>query len=104
MKPFRQAAIVFVAVFALASLSGCAPSANPLEGTALIGDAAGFWLGLWHGVAAPVTFIVSLFSSTVGVYEVDNNGGWYNFGFILGLSIVFGGSARGSHACSRKGG
>jgi len=27
---------------------------------------------------------------------VHNNGGWYNFGFILGLSIILGGGARGT--------
>jgi len=31
----------------------------------------------------------------VGVYEVHNNGGWYDFGFVLGLSMIFGGSGGG---------
>jgi len=45
---------------------------------------AGFWLGLWHGLISPVTFLVSLFTSNVNIYDVHNNGNWYNFGFILG--------------------
>jgi hypothetical protein len=47
---------------------------------------AGFWAGLWHGSIAPVAFIVSLFKPEVGIYETNNNGAWYNFGFILGIS------------------
>jgi len=27
---------------------------------------------------------VSLFNPDVGIYEYNNNGGWYNFGFVLG--------------------
>jgi len=47
---------------------------------------AGFWLGLWHGMIAPITFIISLLSKANGVsfYEVHNNGGWYQSGFVLG--------------------
>lgn len=82
------------------SVSGCAAGRNPLQGSAaqvaccteLHGTSAGFWLGVWHGVIAPVTLFVSLFHSSTGVYEVHNNGGWYNFGFFLGLSSVVGGS------------
>lgn len=47
---------------------------------------AGFWVGLWHGIIMPITFIVSLFNPNVGIYETNNNGGWYNFGFVLGAS------------------
>lgn len=56
------------------------------------GKIAGFWQGLWHGLIAPVSFWISVFKENVGVYEVHNNGRWYNFGFILGLMIIFGGN------------
>ncbi len=56
---------------------------------------AGFWLGLWHGLISPVTFLVSLFTSNVNIYDVHNNGNWYNFGFILGVCTAFSGGARG---------
>lgn len=56
------------------------------------GKVAGFWLGLWHGLIAPITFVLSLFKDDIGVYEVHNNGRWYNFGFIFGLMIIFGGN------------
>jgi hypothetical protein len=47
-------------------------------------DPAGFSAGLWHGIITPITFIVSLFNPNVGIYETNNNGGWYDFGFVLG--------------------
>lgn len=53
--------------------------------------AAGFWGGLWHGLIAPIAFIVSLFNPNVGIYEMNNNGKWYEFGFLLGISGSFGG-------------
>ena len=60
-----------------------------LEGARL----AGFWAGLWHGVISPITFLVSLITTEVRIYEVHNKGRWYDFGFLLGLSIVLGGSS-----------
>ena len=59
----------------------------------------GFLYGLWHGFIAPITFIISLFSDTIAMYEVNNNGGWYDFGFVLGSGILFGG---GSKATSKR--
>ena len=56
------------------------------------GQIAGFWRGLWHGLIAPFAFFISLFRENVGIYETHNNGQWYNYGFILGLMIIFGGN------------
>ncbi len=82
-----------VLIVAVATAAGCAAGPNPVVDTAgADGDVAGFWLGLWHGCIACVTFIISLFSDNVHFYEVHNNGGWYNFGFLLGASIFLGGS------------
>ena len=44
---------------------------------------AGFWPGFWHGVIAPIPFFVFLFADGVGIYETNNNGRWYDFGFVL---------------------
>jgi len=30
-------------------------------------EPAGFWAGLWHGIIAPITFIVSLFNPGVRI-------------------------------------
>lgn len=84
-------------------LSGCAPEANPSVDLANAdGDTAGFWMGIWHGMIAPITFLISLFSDKVGIYEVFNSGGWYNFGFMLGLSCSLGGSGFGGSRASRR--
>lgn len=61
------------------------------------GNVAGFWRGLWHGLIAPLMFFVSLFKDNVNIYEVHNNGRWYNFGYIMGLMIALegkGGAAK----------
>ena len=78
-------------------LTSCAAGPNTATHIAASdGSVAGFWLGLWHGMIAPITFIISLFSNNVSFYEVHNNGGWYNFGFVLGAGILFGGSGSAS--------
>ena len=53
---------------------------------------AGFWAGLWHGLIVPITFLVSLITTEVRIYEVNNNGRWYDFGFLFGISVTWGGS------------
>lgn len=86
---------VSTAILAILLLAGCAAGINravdvPDPG----GDSAGFWKGLWHGLISCVTFVISLFTDNVNVYEVHNSGNWYDFGFMLGVSLIFGGSAR----------
>lgn len=55
---------------------------------------AGFLYGLWHGIISFISLIIHLFNDTVVVYETNNTGGWYDFGFLLGVIFVWGG---GSH-------
>lgn len=55
-------------------------------------DVPGFWWGLWHGFVFPFAFIGSLFDSGIAVYSVPNSGGWYDFGFFLGITVLGGGS------------
>jgi hypothetical protein len=83
-----------VMVCALLLLAACTAGHNGQVETANAeGIVAGFWRGLWHGVIAPVTFVVSLFRADVQVYEVHNNGAWYNFGFVLGMMMLHGHAA-----------
>jgi hypothetical protein len=66
------------------------PGANPLVNEpAENGIVAGVVQGLWHGVIAPVTLIMSFFNESVQMYEVHNNGREYNLGFLLGVALVF---------------
>ncbi len=60
-------------------------------------EPAGFWAGLWHGIIAPITFIISLFNPDVKMYETNNNGGWYDFGFLIGASCSLGGTGASTH-------
>jgi hypothetical protein len=91
----RQLAILTLLLVACCLLCSCAASHNVLrDSPSPDGSVAGFWLGLWHGLILPITFVVSLFKDDVNVYEVHNNGGWYNFGFLLGVVIVFGGGGK----------
>jgi hypothetical protein len=82
----RRAALVAVAVVTALALSSCAAQADPAA-QAPGPDAAGFWLGVWQGIIVPVAWVVSLFNQKVGIYEVHNNGGWYDFGFVIGIGI-----------------
>ncbi len=72
-------------------VTSCAPGSENFSV-----EPAGFFMGLWHGLISLFTFIISLFSDSVEIYEANNNGGWYNFGFILGISIFYGGSSKGT--------
>ncbi|MDY0231417.1 MAG: hypothetical protein RBR88_02925, partial [Candidatus Saccharicenans sp.] len=77
--------------------ASCTPGPNTVEKTPdKDGHIAGFLSGLWHGFISPVTFIVSLFTKNVRIYEIHNNGGWYNFGFVLGAGLFLQGGILGS--------
>lgn len=87
----NRQALVIVLLLVLVCV-GCAAGPNVMKDSANPdGAVAGFWLGLWHGLILPFTFIVSLFSDNVTIYEIHNSGGWYNFGFLLGAMTIFGG-------------
>jgi hypothetical protein len=101
MTRSRTALAVVLLVAAALVLTACAAGPNDV---AEIGDTplAGFWLGLWHGLISPITFLISLFNDNVSVYEVHNNGNWYDFGFMLGVVMVFSGPANAGSAASRR--
>lgn len=102
MSMTRTTRTVLLVGTALLLLTSCAAGAND----AAAQGSAGFWLGLWHGIISPVTFVVSLFNDHVGIYEVHNSGHWYDFGFMVGVSATFSGLARSGAAAgsSRSGG
>lgn len=78
-----------LAATALLLITGCAAGHNPsVDVPSSEGCLAGFWLGLWHGFIILFTFIGSLFTESISVYEVHNTGGWYDFGFFLGIIIA----------------
>jgi hypothetical protein len=94
-QPFlspRRSALVLAASLAAAACATAVPSA------ASAGQ-PGFLLGLLHGFILPFAWIGSLFSETIAIYAVPNNGGWYDFGFVVGVVILGG----GSHGRPRRG-
>jgi hypothetical protein len=94
------AALLAFVLLVLFLVTGCAPTPDHFtDGPGNEGDVAGFWKGLWHGFIVLFTFIVSLFTDSVGIYEAHNNGNLYNLGFVLGVMIFFGGSGGG--ACKK---
>jgi hypothetical protein len=78
---FRSACIAALVL----ALAACAATQPPMV---VEPGAPGFWLGLWHGFIFPVAFIVSLFTDDVAVYAVPNNGGWYDFGYFVGIVFL----------------
>jgi hypothetical protein len=91
---------LIVLTLLLSILAGCAPGANPSTGTVREHNTvAGFWLGLWQGFIAPFVFVASLFKSGLNIYEVHNNGAWYNFGYLFGLACFFGGGGNRTARC-----
>ena len=87
-----RAAIVLLALL----LAACARQAD----SAVAATAPGFLYGVWHGFIFPVAWIVSLFDGETAVYAVPNNGGWYDFGYFIGI-VFIGVGARRSHTVYR---
>lgn len=91
-KNLNQYAIL--AVLAVLLLSGCAHSTDISK--CIVESPYGFWSGLWHGFIAPISFIGSLFWDSIDMYAKNNTGGWYDFGFLIGVGAFSGGSTYGS--------
>ena len=64
----------------LVVLTGCAhqPDAQAY-------DVPGFFSGLWHGAVAPLALLGHLIDNSIRIYAFPNSGGWYDFGFLIGL-------------------
>ena len=93
---------VLIVLLVLLLLTGCTAGPNGYRGVPDgEGKTAGFLLGVWHGCISLITLIISLFDDKVTVYEVHNNGGWYNLGFVLGIAIAYGSSGK-STGCGRR--
>ncbi|MGQ8338321.1 hypothetical protein ACUNWD_17335 [Sunxiuqinia sp. A32] len=82
MKKTIRYAIVFIGIL---TLSACAT-----QSVGNVIDPPGFFYGLLHGFIILFSFIISLFTD-YEIYAFPNAGGWYNFGFLLGVTFFFGG-------------
>jgi hypothetical protein len=84
-------------LIAALALSACTATQ---QSDAVAQEAPGFWLGLWHGLIFPLAWVASLFIPNIAIYAVPNNGGWYDFGYFLGI-VVFGVGAKRGHTVYR---
>jgi len=85
----EQRAVIALCLLTVA-LSACATQPPPATGVEGI---PGFWTGLLHGFIAPFSIIGHLFDPSIRLYAFPNSGGWYDFGFILGIGGILGGGA-----------
>lgn len=68
-----------------------APGPNPMINQPdALGRVARAGAGLWHGIIAPITLVLSFFNPAVQMYEVHNAGSEYDLGFLLGLTLIIG--------------
>lgn len=92
----KTAVWIFLGCIILLLLSSCAPGPNDMEKMPdREGKIAGFWMGLWHGLISPITFVISVFTENIRFYEIHNSGNWYNFGFVLGAGLFLSGGIFG---------
>jgi hypothetical protein len=92
MKPILKSSFTFLAILLL--FSACAEVSNIED--CVVDEPSGFFFGIWHGVIAPVSFVLSVFFDDIAMYAVNNTGSWYDFGFVLGAGILFGGGGKAS--------
>lgn len=97
----KRVHILFMAIVMAIFVSSCSPRIEPQEYVTKVEQKEpvkeyGFWMGLWHGWTAPITFIGNLLGGDWIIYAFNNTGGWYDFGFILGIGSFGGGVSSAS--------
>lgn len=85
----RKLVLSLSVVLLMIMFAGCFPGGGSYSPD----DRAGFFSGVWHGWLAPFSLIIGLFSDSVRIYEPNNTGWWYDFGFYIAVIAGFGGIA-----------
>ena len=83
----------FIYLFVIASILLATACATQSVGN--VTDPPGFFSGLFHGFILLFSFVISLFTD-YEIYAFPNTGGWYDFGFLLGVLAFFGGGGASS--------
>ena len=86
---------LFLLAIVVLLLSGCADYVTFEQAATM--EAVGFWHGLWHGMTCGITFLGYLFLDDTTIYAIYNTGGWYDFGFCLGVGAFISSSSRTIH-------
>ena len=77
---FARRCLAFLAIAAVVVLfASCLPG----DGKNSADKPANFLTGIWHGWIAPLSLIVGIFKGNIRIYEPNNNGWWYDFGFYM---------------------
>ncbi len=79
--------LIVLLVLAMLFIGSCVSG----DGSRSSNDPAGFFSGIWHGWVAPFSLIWGFFNRHVRVYESNNVGWWYDFGFYIAVISGFGG-------------
>jgi hypothetical protein len=82
MKKYRNSIALMLVIIGMLILTGCANKET--VDACLTGIKYNFWGGLWHGIIAPINFILMLFNDNYTIYAQNNTGNWYAFGFLIG--------------------
>jgi len=80
---------LFLVALAVITIVGCFPG----DGKNTRAEPAGFFTGIWHGWIAPLSLVVGIFDHGVRIYETNNVGWWYDFGYYIAIIAGFGGIA-----------
>ena len=92
--------LIIAAVVIALLMSSCAN--REVVDACLKGTQFGFWSGLWHGIIAPVDFVLMFWRDDITIYAQNNNGMWYAFGFLLGSGGWGFMSSRGARRARRN--
>lgn len=77
-----------IVIFLLVAFAGCMPNVESLNHPA---SPSGFFKGIWHGWIAPFSLIFGFFNDHIRIYDANNTGWWYDFGFYMAIISGFGG-------------
>lgn len=61
-------------------LSACAH-----QTTKYVADPPGFWFGIWNGLTMVFAIVGHLMDDSIRIYAFPNSGGWYDFGYAIGV-------------------
>jgi hypothetical protein len=81
----KRIMIIAFILIGIVIFSSCADVSHVHQCLPVTEHTYGFWGGAWHGTIAPLSFIGELFSDDISIYAVNNNGRWYDFGYVIGL-------------------
>lgn len=84
MKKYHKSIRLLLLMLVCIWLVSCA-DVEPVQ-ECLQGYQYGFFSGLLHGFITPASFLGSLFDDNIAIYAVNNTGGFYDLGFLLGSS------------------